>query len=56
LIVVNGTSEQLEFIRQTLAALQQKVEAARPKSSDAKDIEELGNLLKTLKNFGGDSK
>jgi hypothetical protein len=31
LLVVNGTPEQLEFVHETLEALQQKVESARSK-------------------------
>ena len=56
LLVVNGTPDQLEFIHQTLAALEQKVAAARPKSAEAKDTEELVNLLKSLKSIGDNSK
>lgn len=56
LLVANGTPDQLEFIRQTLAALAQKVELARPKSAEAKAIEEQVQMLKNLKNIGDSSK
>src|SRR5208283_4867638 len=56
LLVANGTPDQLEFIHQTLAALEQKVQAARPKSSESKDTEELVNLIKSLKSIGDSSK
>jgi len=56
LLVVNGTPEQLEFIHQTLAALEQKVNLARPKSAEAKETEEMLNMLKNLKNIGDSPK
>jgi hypothetical protein len=56
LLVVNGTPEQLEFVHQTLAALEQKEAAARPQSAAAKDTEELVNLIKSLKSLGDNSK
>lgn len=55
LLVVKGTPDQLEFVQQTLAALEQKVQAARPKSAQAKDVEELVNLIKSLKSIGDSS-
>lgn len=36
LLVVNGTREQLDFVNNTLAALEEKAQAARPKSTDVK--------------------
>ena len=56
LVVVNGTAEQLEFVHQTLAALEQKAEAGRPKSADEKDIEELNSLIKSLRGLGAGGK
>ena len=56
LLVVNGTPDQLEFVHQTLAALEQKVESARPKSAEAKAIEQQVNLIKSLKSIGDSSK
>ena len=56
LLVVNGTRDQLEFIHQTLTALAQKVEMARPKSTEEKAIAEQVKLLNNLKNIGDNSK
>lgn len=56
LIVVNGTEEQDEFVHQVLSALEQKVAAARPKSADEKDVENLVNMIKNLKGLSGESK
>jgi hypothetical protein len=56
LLVINGTPDQIAFIRQTLAALGEKVQAARPKTEASKDIDELNNLIKSLKNLGNDTK
>lgn len=56
LLVVNGTHEQLDFVHQTLAALEQKAAAARPKDDASKHIEELGNLIKTLKDVDNNTK
>jgi hypothetical protein len=56
LLVVNGTPDQLEFVHQTLAALEQKVESAHPKSAEAKAIEQQVNLIKSLKSIGDSSK
>jgi hypothetical protein len=56
LLVVNGTTQQLEFVRQILAALEQRVAAARPKSAETKEAEELVNLIKSLKQTGVDTK
>jgi hypothetical protein len=56
LLVVNGTPEEIAFIHQTLAALNEKVSAGRPKTEASKDIDELNGLIKSLKNLGGDAK
>jgi hypothetical protein len=56
LLVVNGTPDEIEFIRQTLKALQEKGRAARPKTEADKDIDEQINRLKSLKSLGNDSK
>ena len=56
LLVANGTSDQLEFIRQTLAALEQKVELAHPKSAEVKAIEAQVKMLKDLKTIGDSPK
>jgi hypothetical protein len=56
LLVINGTGEEISFVHQTLAALQQKIEAAQPKTSEDKDLEQLNKLIKSLKNIGQDTK
>jgi hypothetical protein len=56
LLVINGTDQEIEFVHQTLAALQKKAEAARPKTETDKDIDELNNLIKSLKSLGSESK
>jgi hypothetical protein len=56
LLVVNGTPEEIAFVHQTLAALNEKVSAARPKTEASKDIDELNGLIKSLKNLGSDTK
>lgn len=39
LLIVTGTPDQIDFVRQTIEALKQKVELARPKSAENKEIE-----------------
>ena len=56
LLVVNGTPDQLEFIHQTLAALEEKVDSARPKSSNAKAVEDQINMLKALQKINDNPK
>jgi hypothetical protein len=56
LLVVNGTPDQLDFIRQTLAALEQKVESARPKSANAQAVADQLNMLKALQKINDNPK
>ena len=61
LVVANGTHEQLDFIQQTLQALNKKASTGRAQESDLMDLEELGrvlqkepfsNILKSIFNSG----
>jgi hypothetical protein len=56
LLVINGTPAEIEFIHQTLAALDEKEQAARPKTEEAKDLDEVTSLIKSLKKLGNDTK
>jgi hypothetical protein len=56
LLVINGTPAEIEFIHQTLAALKEKVQAARPKTAESKEIDEVATLIKSLKSLGNDTK
>ena len=56
LVVVNGTEEEISFVHQTLAALREKAEAARPKSTTELQVQQLNNFIKSLSKIGDDAK
>ncbi|MDE3068218.1 MAG: hypothetical protein KGJ60_11785 [Verrucomicrobiota bacterium] len=57
LVIVTGTPDQIDFIRQTIEALEQRVEFARPKTAAEQKMEnqikEMRLLQQTLKAGGG---